>query len=106
MQLNRESITAQDSGLQRMYDFLKLEGLTLEESEKVLSKLDEIHNNIITLNRSYSISEISLIIIELLNDDFFDDNFIICLLEEQFQAGIQYDSLYSLIHSQSLACVC
>lgn len=106
MQLNRESITAQDSDLQMMYDFLESEGLTLEESEKVLSKMDEIHNNIITLNRSYSISEISSIIIELLNDDFFDDNFIICLLEELSQAGIQYDSLYSLIDSESLVCAC
>lgn len=97
MQLERDYIKQQDSDLTRIYDFLTSEGLSFDESEQVLSKMYEIHYNMMTLNKSYSISEISKIIINLLDDDFFDENFITCLLEELSQTSIKWEPLYSMI---------
>ncbi len=78
-----------------IYEFLAAEGLSIVESIKLMLKMNEIYQEMTLFNRVYSISEISLIVIRLLNDNFFDNNFIICLLEEASNTTIGWGQLYS-----------
>ena len=54
----------------------------------------------ITLNKNYSIYDFSAMVKSLFdNDNYFDENFIMCLLEEVAQTSINFGQLYSKFSS-------
>ena len=93
MKINLEVQDVLSIPLMKIYDFLKSEGLTLKESKQLISKMEEIYDDVMKSNQSYSVSEISVIVSELLDDTFFDERFIIALLEEAEHSNVEWANL-------------
>ncbi len=94
MKLGIKDMQIKERELQSIYYFLETEGLSYDESVQLMSTMDDIYRGITLLKRPYSISEFSLQVKELFDDNFFDNNFIACLLEEASKTSINWGSLY------------
>lgn len=93
-----KNIKCIDIDLLKIYDFLKSEGLTLEESIKMLDHLIKIHQDIVLSDKSYAIDNIVEMVQEILGDDYFDDQFMRCVLEEIAQTDLEWRNLYALVN--------
>lgn len=93
MEAKKDDRILLDDGILNVCNFLISEGLSLGETIQLVNKMEEIYQEIRLLNRTYSISEISLIVSELLDDNFFDERFIESLLEEAVDSNVKWASL-------------
>ena len=89
------SAKKQENELIQIYDFLKTEGLSIDEAKQLVSKIDEMYQDFMTFNRNYSISDFSDMAKSMFdNDNYFDENFMMCLLEEVSQTNLPFGQLY------------
>lgn len=94
------SAKKQENELKQIYNFLATEGLSIDEAKQLVSKIDEMYQELTTLNKNYSISDFSAMARILFdNDNYFDDNFMMCLLEEVAQTSLTFGQLYSKFSS-------
>lgn len=93
MEAKKDDRILLDDGILNVCNFLISEGLSLGETIQLVNKMEEIYQEIRLLNSTYSISEISLIVSELLDDNFFDERFIESLLEEAVDSNVKWASL-------------
>jgi len=99
-ELGNNNSQKKEKELKQIYDFLKTEGLSIDEAKQLVSKIDEMYQELTTLNKNYSISDFSAMAKSLFdNDNYFDENFIMCLLEEVAQTSITFGQLYSKFSS-------
>ena len=97
MDLKQESSRIKIQQASELQRFLALEGLSLKESNKLLDKMEKIYEEIVGLNHSYTISEISKMVIDLFDDTFFDEYFVMSLLEEALCEHVEWGNLYPTI---------
>lgn len=94
--LGSNSVQVKENELKQIYDFLGTEGLSIDEAVELVSKIDEMYQEIIYLNKQYSISDFASMAKKIFdNDSYFDENFIMCLLEEVAETSISWGRLYS-----------
>jgi len=99
-ELGNNNLQTKEKELKQIYDFLATEGLSIDEAKQLVSKMEEMYQEFITLNKNYSISDFSAMAKSLFdNDNYFDENFIMCLLEEVAQTSITFGQLYSKFSS-------
>ncbi|MEE1238258.1 MAG: hypothetical protein UHI85_09310, partial [Turicibacter sp.] len=71
-----------------------------DEAKQLVSKIDEMYQDFMTCNRNYSISDFSAMAKSMFdNDNYFDENFMMCLLEEVAQTSLTFGQLYSKFSS-------
>ena len=99
-ELGNNNLQTKEKELKQIYDFLATEGLSISEAKQLVSKIEEMYQEMTTLNKNYSISDFSAMAKSLFdNDNYFDENFIMCLLEEVAQTSITFGQLYSKFSS-------
>jgi len=99
-ELGNNNLQTKEKELKQIYDFLATEGLSIDEAKQLVSKMEEMYQEFTTFNKNYSISDFSAMAKSLFdNDNYFDENFIMCLLEEVAQTSITFGQLYSKFSS-------